>query len=88
VGLAREAGERSGSAAAVLNAANEEAVELFLNGQCQFTDIIPTVQRTLEAMPAGDDLSVEGLLAADRWARSRVRALMERRDQARSKLPA
>jgi 1-deoxy-D-xylulose-5-phosphate reductoisomerase len=88
VALAREAGERGGSAAAVLNAANEEAVELFLNGQCQFTDIIPTVQRTLEAMPAGDDLSVEGLLAADRWARSQVRALVERRHQVRSKLPA
>ena len=88
VALAREAGERGGSAAAVLNAANEEAVVLFLNGQCQFTDIITTVQRTLAAMPAGDDLSVEGLLAADRWARRQVRALMERRHQVRSKLPA
>src|SRR6188472_4493588 len=49
VSLAREAGERGGTAPAVYNAANEVAVEAFHAGRIRFTDIVPTVERVLAA---------------------------------------
>src|SRR5260370_38821023 len=74
VALAREAGERGGTAAAVLNAANEEAVALFLQGQLRFVDIIPSVRAALEAAVAVEELTFDAAIAADRWARAHVRA--------------
>src|SRR4051812_4340399 len=50
--LARSAGEAGGTAPAVLNAANEEAVAAFLSGRCRFLDIAALVERALEALPA------------------------------------
>src|SRR5207237_8602319 len=43
VALAREAGERGGTVPAVLTAANEGAVALFLQGQRRFVEIVPSV---------------------------------------------
>ncbi|HEY9287644.1 MAG TPA: 1-deoxy-D-xylulose-5-phosphate reductoisomerase [Candidatus Dormibacteraeota bacterium] len=85
VELARQVGDRGGTAPAVLNAANEEAVGLFLQGQCRFVDIVPLVERVLEATAISDQLDLESLLAADRQARAQLRA--EAGDR-RSKLPA
>ncbi|MFL6131464.1 MAG: 1-deoxy-D-xylulose-5-phosphate reductoisomerase, partial [Nocardioidaceae bacterium] len=51
VRLAREAGARGGTAPAVYNAANEVCVQAFLAGEMRFTDIVPTVERVLEAHP-------------------------------------
>jgi 1-deoxy-D-xylulose-5-phosphate reductoisomerase len=73
IALAREAGQRGGTATAVLNAANEEAVSLFLSGKCRFIDIIPLVQRALESATVSDDLTLENLIAADQQARTAVR---------------
>ena len=86
--LAREAGEKGGTAPAVLNAANEEAVGLFLEGQCRFVDIVSAVQRALDASPATKELTLETVIEADRWARVQVRATVERSQRVRSKLPA
>jgi 1-deoxy-D-xylulose-5-phosphate reductoisomerase len=88
VGLAREAGERGGTAAAVLNAANEEAVALFLNGQCRFAEIVASVRRVLEAAPPVKELTLDSVIAADHWARLQVRAGISGAQPARSKLPA
>jgi len=88
VALAREAGERGGIAPAVLNAANEEAVALFLKGQRRFVDIIPSVARAVEAAEPMEDLSLDSVIAADRWARDHVRASGEGSSRLRSKLPA
>jgi 1-deoxy-D-xylulose-5-phosphate reductoisomerase len=88
VALAREAGEQGGTATAVLNAANEEAVGLFLNGHCRFTEIIPAVRRALETAPQAGDASLDGLLAADRWARSAVRSAIAGVNPMPSKMPA
>ena len=88
VALAREAGERGGIAPAVLNAANEEAVALFLKGQRRFVDIIPSVARAVEAAEPMEDLSLDSVIAADRWARDYVRASGEGSSRLRSKLPA
>jgi len=88
VALAREAGERGGTAPAVLNGANEEAVALFLQGQRRFDDIVPSVRRAVEAAPLAEDLTLTAVVAADRWARAHVRAPVDRASRVRSKLPA
>jgi 1-deoxy-D-xylulose-5-phosphate reductoisomerase len=88
VGLARLAGERGGTATATLNAANEEAVGLFLKGHCRFIDIVPFVERALEAADRESEVSLESLLAADQRARKQVRAMASSGTPARSKLPA
>ncbi len=72
VALARAAGERGGTAPAVLNAANEQAVALFLQGRVGFTEIVPLVRRAVDEAPADGSISLESLLSADRWARARV----------------
>ena len=73
VTLAREAAMAGGGRPAVLNAANEEAVNAFLAGSIQFSGIVRTVQRALEAFPGGRE-SLEDILEADRWAREYVKA--------------
>ena len=88
VALAREAGERGGTAPAVLNAANEEAVALFLQGQRRFVDIIPSVRAALEAAEPTEELTLDAAIAADRWARAHVRASAGGTSRLRSKLPA
>jgi 1-deoxy-D-xylulose-5-phosphate reductoisomerase len=78
VALARQAGERGGVFPAVYNAANEVCVEAFRRGLMGFTSIVPTIQAVLSArgVPSdGRSLTVEGVLAADAWART---AAMER----------
>ncbi len=54
---------------AVLNAANEVAVEAFLGERIGFTDIAETVAVALAAIEPGDDLNLEEILAADNQAR-------------------
>ncbi|HET9847995.1 MAG TPA: 1-deoxy-D-xylulose-5-phosphate reductoisomerase [Candidatus Dormibacteraeota bacterium] len=88
VELARAAGERGGTSPTVLNAANEEAVALFLAGQCRFVDIVPTVEQVLDMAPTNGAVTLESVMEADRWARARVRTTVERRHGVRSKLPA
>ena len=88
VGLAREAGERGGTAPAILNAANEEAVALFLDGQCRFLDIVDAVERALTAADPDDEPTLDSIIAADQRARQHVRAGIGRARPQRSKLPA
>lgn len=71
--LALAAARAGGTSGAVLNAANEVAVERFLAGELPFPRIAAVVEETLaETDDAGDADSLEGLLAADRSARSRA----------------
>jgi 1-deoxy-D-xylulose-5-phosphate reductoisomerase len=72
VALAREAGERGGTAPAVYNAANEVCVEAFRTGALAFVDIVDTVGRVLHNRPVGSEpeLTVDDVLAADAWARA------------------
>jgi 1-deoxy-D-xylulose-5-phosphate reductoisomerase len=88
VALAREAGQRGGTAPAVLNAANEEAVALFLQGQRRFVDIVPSVARAVEAAESGQELTLDAVIAADRWARAHVRAAARGTSRLWSQLPA
>ncbi len=71
--LAYEAARRGGTMPAVLNAANEVAVELFLQERIGFLDIPRIVERAMaDHKPQTPDL--ENVLAADAWARKAVRS--------------
>jgi 1-deoxy-D-xylulose-5-phosphate reductoisomerase len=72
VRLAREAAMGGGGRPAVLNAANEEAVNAFLGGHVPFSGIVRVVERALSAFPGGGG-SLEEILEADRWARAYTR---------------
>jgi 1-deoxy-D-xylulose-5-phosphate reductoisomerase len=74
VALARATGERGGLAPCVFNAANEEAVTAFMSGACRFDEIVPLVGAALAAFDEGDASTLDGVLAADAWARGFVRA--------------
>jgi 1-deoxy-D-xylulose-5-phosphate reductoisomerase len=71
--LARRAGEMGGTAPASLNAANEVAVEAFLEGRCGFTQIAGTVEAVLDRIDPEPLESVDQVLAADARARELAR---------------
>ena len=73
--LAFEALEQGGTAPAVLNAANEEAVALFLNEDIRFTDIPRSIDRALQALPSADVPDLDALSEADAEARRFVQEL-------------
>lgn len=78
VKLARQVGEAGLTYPAVYNAANEQAVEAFHAGFLKFDQIVDLVQRVVEAHDAKKDLSLESVLAAERWARERADGLFAR----------
>jgi 1-deoxy-D-xylulose-5-phosphate reductoisomerase len=67
--LARRAGEVGGTLPAVLNAANEVAVEAFVNLKINFPQITETVRRTMDAHQIVSHPTLEQILEADAWAR-------------------
>ena len=72
--LARRAGEIGGTLPAVLNAANEIAVEAFVNRRITFLQISETVRSVLERHEVVSHPTLEQILAADAWARQQARA--------------
>jgi 1-deoxy-D-xylulose-5-phosphate reductoisomerase len=67
--LARSAGEVGGTFPAVLNAANEAAVEAFVGGRISFPQISETVRHTLDRHEVVSHPTLAQILAADAWAR-------------------
>jgi 1-deoxy-D-xylulose-5-phosphate reductoisomerase len=67
--LARRAGEVGGTLPAVLNAANEVAVEAFINGKINFPQITEIVRCTMDAHTVVLHPKLEQILEADAWAR-------------------
>jgi len=67
--LAYEAMEEGGTAPAILNAANEVAVQSFLDGRIAFTDIARVSEKTLEEVPPGEAGDLDVIHAADEHAR-------------------
>ena len=72
-GLGRAAAAAGGTAPTVFNAANEVAVELFLEGRIPFGRIAETIERVLAAHCASDAGSLAAVLAADADARRLAR---------------
>ncbi len=76
VRLAREAGQRAGTAPAVYNAANEECVLAFHDGRLPFLGIVDTVAAVLaehDGGHTGNAPSLQDVLDAEGWARDRAR---------------
>jgi 1-deoxy-D-xylulose-5-phosphate reductoisomerase len=68
--LARRAGEVGGTMPAVLNAANEVAVEAFCNRKIGFQQITQSVARVMERHQPVEHPTLDQILSADAWARA------------------
>ena len=77
--LAYAAGRSGGSMPAVLNAANEQAVALFLAEKIHFLDIPKLIEKVCDKHRADNNLtpSLDDILAADSWARQAVLELSQ-----------
>ncbi len=72
--IARGAAEKGGTYPAVLCAADEVAVELFLAKKIGFLDIARLVEKVLERHSGVSQPSLQDIIAADAWARDAARA--------------
>lgn len=70
--LGYEVARAGGTAGAVVNAANEAAVERFLEGQLQFHEIVPACRTVLEQHNFDSSPSLDQLFELDRWAREEI----------------
>ncbi|MGX5681269.1 1-deoxy-D-xylulose-5-phosphate reductoisomerase [Schumannella luteola] len=75
VALAKRVGEAGGTYPAVFNAANEQAVLAFHEGRVGYLGILETVERVVDAHEGGE-LTLEGVLEAERWARAEADSLL------------
>ena len=85
VNLAYEVIRLGGASGAVLNAANEAAVEAFLAGDIKFGQIVPLVEKTLHQWvneqktatmkPDNSNITLKQIRQADAWAREKIREL-------------
>ncbi len=76
--LAYECLEAGGSATCTLNAADEIAVEAFLQGHIGFVEISQLVEETLATVPNRRSASIGDILAIDHESRAVARRLLER----------
>jgi 1-deoxy-D-xylulose-5-phosphate reductoisomerase len=76
--LAYEAGKIGGTMPAVLNAANEVAVEEFLQRRLSFRDIPVVIEQVMEDHVTVDNPTLDDILNADIWARETVRVCQRR----------
>jgi 1-deoxy-D-xylulose-5-phosphate reductoisomerase len=67
--LARQAAETGGTVPAVLSAANEVAVQMFLDGRISFSGIWETIETVLSKHSVTADPTMDDVIAADTWAR-------------------
>ncbi|MCD9198451.1 1-deoxy-D-xylulose-5-phosphate reductoisomerase [Aeromicrobium wangtongii] len=84
VSLARAAGAFGRTGPAVFNAANEVCVDAFVDGHLDFLGIVDTVGEVLDEHMSDPDaarqeMSLDGVLGADTWARQRAAELVEKR---------
>lgn len=75
--LARQAAYAGGTMPAVLNAANEVAVEEFLRGNIRFSQIWRLVEKVMDKHHKIKNPALEEIVLADQWAREQVKTLIE-----------
>ena len=75
--LAYEALEKGGTLPAVLNAANEVAVEAFIKESLTFTAIPLLIQQVMDAHEVKSTNTIEDILTADHWAREKAKIILE-----------
>lgn len=76
--MAFDAGKAGGTAGAAFNAANEEAVNAFIQGEIGFLAIYDVVEEVLSRWTLGPATAVEDVWEADRKAREEARATIRR----------
>ena len=69
IALGLQVARQAGTSGAVLNAANEAAVEAFLNRKIGFCDIVRACQEVLEQHAFEPHPTIDTILKLDRWAR-------------------
>jgi 1-deoxy-D-xylulose-5-phosphate reductoisomerase len=74
--LARRAGETGGTLPSVMNAANEVAVDAFLNHKISFPGIWQTVQKVMDAHESIAHPPLDAIVEADSWARAQAGELV------------
>lgn len=77
--LAREAIQKGGAAPAILNAANEVAVDAFLSETIGFSEIAEVVAAVMAQPYQGAAATLEQVLNADRWAREQADVIVRQR---------
>ncbi len=75
--LAYRAAAAGGTMPAVLSAANEEAVKLFLNGTIRFTEIPKLIEKVMNNHEIICEPEIEDAVEADRWSRLEAAAVIE-----------
>jgi 1-deoxy-D-xylulose-5-phosphate reductoisomerase len=78
LGLAYRALEEGGTMPAVLNAANEVAVEAFLQGRLGFRQISHLIRETMDHHPPTEQRNLEDILRAHAWARQEAQQMIDR----------
>lgn len=76
--LAKEAASSGGLAPCILNAANEEAVSLFLSGQIRFPEIELLVREALSSVPSGEYTTLQQVLDTEQAARRAVQSYVKK----------
>jgi 1-deoxy-D-xylulose-5-phosphate reductoisomerase len=79
VALARQVGKAGLTYPAVFNASNEQAVEAFHQGKIRFLEILEIIKETVDLHNAGSELTLEGVLQAEVWARKTADSLIAKR---------
>jgi 1-deoxy-D-xylulose-5-phosphate reductoisomerase len=79
LGLAYDALARGGTAPAALSAADEIAVDAFLEGKIRFGDIHPILKEVVEAHRPSRGDSLQAVVEADAWARRETGNIIARR---------
>jgi 1-deoxy-D-xylulose-5-phosphate reductoisomerase len=86
--LAYQCQEAGGSATCTLNAADEIAVEAFLEGEISFPGIAAVVEQTLDQMALREPASIADILEIDEESRARARQLVEQQATVSARVPA
>lgn len=73
--LAATALEKKGNIPCIINAANEVAVEFFLDGRLRFTEIYPLICKTIDAIPFIAEPTVAEIMETDGQSRSKARQI-------------
>jgi 1-deoxy-D-xylulose-5-phosphate reductoisomerase len=76
LGLGYESLRIGGTMPAAMNAANEVAVEAFLNGGIKFSAIADIIRSTMDAHRPREVDTIETALDTDRWARQKAESLV------------
>ena len=76
LGICYQALQMGGTAPAVLNAANEEAVKAFLEGKLPFVEIHEVVKQTLSQHKVAEKPALDDILNADKWSKEEANRII------------